>query len=69
MQSQKNEKMENGSNLEVILISDKALTPWRRQEILEWFRTTLQSVIDKQHRNIKKVFVGILADTPAILLS
>jgi hypothetical protein len=61
--------MENGSNLEVILFSDQSLTPPRRQEILEWFRTTLQSAVDKQHANIKKVFVRILSDTPAIFLS
>ena len=61
--------MENGGNLEVVLLSDQSLTPRRRQEIMEWFRTTLQSAVDKQHENIKKVFVQILSDTPAIFLS
>ena len=61
--------MGNSNNLEVILISDQSLTPWRRQEILEWLRTTLQSAVEKQHMNIKKVFIKILSDTPAIFLS
>ena|GEM_PF-6618944 len=61
--------MKSGGNLEVVLLSDKSLSERRRQEILEWFRTTLQSAVDKQETNMKKVFVKILSDTPAIFLS
>ncbi len=61
--------MKYNNNLEVILVSKLSPSASRQKELVNWLTTTLQSAIDKQHAGIKKMFLIILKDTPAIYLS
>jgi hypothetical protein len=56
-------------NIEVVLLSNHSSTASGRNELVKWLTTILQPVLDKQHESIKKMFLRILKDTPAIFLS
>ena len=61
--------MRHQNNIEVILLSNHSSTDQNQQELVKWLTTTLQSVIDRQHGSVKKMFLRTLKDTPAIFLS
>lgn len=61
--------MKHYNNVEVIFLSNHSTTDSSQKELVKWLTTTLQSVLDKQQASIKKMFLRILKDTPAIYLS
>ena len=61
--------MENNIKLEVILFSNYPSADPRQKELLRWLTTTMQSAIEEQHEQSKKIFLSILKDTPAIYMS
>lgn len=61
--------MKYHNNIEVVLLSNYSASDSSRKELVKWLTATLQPVIDKQHESIKKIFLRILKDTPAIYLS
>jgi len=61
--------MKYNNNIEVILVSKLLPSHSGRKELVNWLTTTLQFAIDRQHAGIKKMFLSILKDTPAIYLS
>ncbi len=61
--------MKYNNNIEVILLSNHSSTDSSQKALVKWLTTILQSAIDKQQESIKKIFLRILKDTPAIYLS
>jgi hypothetical protein len=61
--------MKHYNNFEVILLSNHSSPDLSQKELIKWLTTILQPTIDKQQESIKKMFLKILKETPAIYLS
>lgn len=61
--------MKHHNNIEIILLSKQASAGRSQKALIKWLTTILQSAVDKQQESIKKMFVRILGDSPAIYLS
>jgi hypothetical protein len=61
--------MKSDNNIEVILLSKPSVTNSYQKELVKWLTTTVQPAIAIQHATTKKLFLRILKDTPAILMS
>ncbi len=61
--------MATDKNVEVIVLSNSPLSYQNEKELLQWFKTTVQPVLDKQQANSKKKYLKNWKHTPAIYLS
>jgi len=61
--------MKNYNQIEVILFTKYSFNDPSRRELVKWVGTTAQSAIRQQQKMAKKLFLGLLKDTPAIYLS
>jgi len=61
--------MENINNIEVILSSKLFLSYARKEELVLWLTTTVQTAIEKQLGETKKIFLTTLKGSPAIYMS
>ena len=61
--------MKYSNQLEVILFLRHSLKDLRHKELVNWLRTTAQSVIEQQNEKAKRINLHILKGTPAIYLS
>jgi hypothetical protein len=61
--------MKRCNNIEIILFPKKLSTDRNQKALMKWMATILRSAIEKQQGGIKKSFLKILEDTPAIYLS
>jgi len=61
--------MENQNNIDVILLSKDVISKSCKQELIKWLTTTAQTMIGRQRKTAKKLFLLTLRDTPAIYLS
>jgi len=61
--------MKNYNHVEVILFAKYYLKDAEQKELVRWLGTTAQSAIGRQRERVKKMFVSVLKNTPAIYLS
>lgn len=57
------------SNQREILLCKYSRNDVRREELVKWLVTTAQSVIGQQDKKTKKIYLGVLKETPAIYMS
>jgi hypothetical protein len=61
--------MKNYNQIEVILFTKYSFNDPNRRELIKWLGTTAQSAISQQQVIVKKLFLRLLKDTPAIYMS
>jgi hypothetical protein len=60
---------DNNNYIEVLMYSNELLVKWNQSEIVKWFTTIIQPVIDKQEAYTKKLLYATLKNTSPIYLS
>ena len=61
--------MKYSDQLEVILFSKYSLKDPHQKELIKWLRTTAQSIIGREHKNVKRIILPALKETPPIYMS